>query len=66
MEDAQGDVLCVLLRTYAYLVDEDQYLSKVVLVLIVVAGELLVNLFGDLAQLATVSVVQVKFSHVVA
>lgn len=66
MEDAEGDVLRVLLRTNAYLVDEDEYLSEVVLVFVVVAGELLVNLFGDLAQLATVSVVQVKFSHIVA
>ena len=66
MEDAECYVLRLFLGTNANLVDEDQDLPEVVLVLVVVAGELLVNLLGNLSQLATVSVVQVKFSHVAA
>ena len=66
LEDVECDVVCIFLRAYAYLVDEYHYLPEVGLVLVVVAGELLVNLLRNLSKLATVGVVQVKLSHVVA
>jgi hypothetical protein len=52
LEDAQGEVGAVLVVSDFQFVDQDEYLSQVGFVLVVVARKFLVDLLGDLAEIA--------------